>query len=296
MLLGIVCAQHAFAGATANPEPSATTPATSTTPAASTAEPLTVAVLDVRAAPGTEGVAKALTTLLTSELGNRAGFRTVSRGELKGLLAHQADQRLLGCDKPDCYADIGKLLQAKRVVYGTLEKAEGGDAAVFSVTLLDPEGPVVLERVAYTWKSNLDDMVDLVRPAVDHLVHGKLADGFAGNLELLAPEGATVVVDDKALGAAPIKPLRDLPIGVHHIEVRKGGFLPWNHDVAISQHETQVVQADLIDEASVQPWFARWYVWGSALAGVVVVGGTAAAIGTYEYLGTPAKLIVGNHK
>ena len=116
MLLGITCAQPVLAAGTSSTDVSPTANTSAMTTAAS--EPLTVAVLDVRAAPGTEGVAKALTTLLTSELGNRPGFRTVSHGELKGLLAHQADQRLLGCDKPDCYADIGKLLQAKLLDFG----------------------------------------------------------------------------------------------------------------------------------------------------------------------------------
>ncbi len=254
---------------------------------------LTVAVLDLRAGKGTEGIARALTTLVTTEIGARPGWRAVSRNELKTLLAHQADQRLLGCDEAACTADIGKLAQAKRVVFGSVEMAEGG-AAVFSLTLVDTtDTPVILQRVAYTWKSAVDDMVDLARSAVDRLVLGKKAAALAGSVEILSPAGASVVIDDKELGQAPVKPVHDLAIGPHRIEVRKPGYVPFGKDVAVNADETQVVQVDLVDEASLQPWYARWYVWGSALAGVVVVGGTVAAVGTYEYLSTPAKIIVG---
>ena len=264
-------------------------------PTLTSGETLTVAVLDLRASPGTEGIARALTTLVTNEIGSRPGWKAISRADLKQILAHQADSRLLGCEEAACTADVGKLANAKRVIFGSVEMAEGG-AAVFSLTLVDTEGPTVLERVAYTWKSATDDMVDLARPAVDRLVFGKQAATLVGNVEILSPDGATVVMDDKELGTTPVKPVRDLGIGPHRIEVRKGGFLPWGKDVAVTQNETQVVQVDLVDETSVQPVYARWYVWGSALAGVVVIGGTAAAVGTYQYLSTPAKLVVGAAK
>lgn len=270
--------------------PAAATPQDA--PAPSSGAALTVAVLDLKASGDVEGIAKALTTLVTSEVGTRAGFKAVSRNELKALLAHQADQRLLGCDEPQCIADIGKLVRADRVVAGSVERAEGG-AVVFSLTLMDPEGPVILERVAFTWRSAVEDMVDLARPAVDRLLFGKQAESFVGALDILAPAGASVVVDDRELGQAPVDPVRGLAIGVHRVEARKPGFFPWGVDVAVSQGETHIVQVDLVDEASVQPWYARWYVWGSALAGVVVIGGTAAAIGTYQYLNTPARIVVG---
>lgn len=261
--------------------------------------PLTIAVLDLKAGPGTAGIAKALTTLVTAEVGAHAGYKAVSRNELQSILAHQADQRLLGCEEAQCLADIGKLAQARRVIAGSVETsridgaaADGtaGDATVLSLVLVDPEGPVILERLAWTWRSSADDMVDLARPAVDRLLHGKHAEAFVGDVDVIAPEGAVVFVDDKEIGA---KPIRGLSIGVHRIEVRKPGYLPWGRDVAVSQGETHAVQADLIDELSVQPWYARWYVWGSALAGVVLVGGTVAAVGTYNYLSTPTKLVVG---
>lgn len=295
-----VAALYASTSLAADAPPVTTSPTTSdTAPAVMLVEtPLTlsVAVLDLKGGGDVKGIAKALTTLVTSEVGAHAGYRAISKNELKAVLAHQADQRLLGCDEPQCLADIGKLAQAQRVIAGSVEQSKAdvdGGAVVFSLTLIDPEGPVVLERVAFTWRSAVDDMVDLARPAVDRLLLGKKADALTGGLDILAPDGATIVVDNQELGAAPLKPIQGLSIGVHHIKARKAGFLPWDLDVAVSQGDSQVVQVDLLDETSVQPVWARWYVWGSALAGVVVIGGTVATIGTYQYLTAPAKLVVG---
>lgn len=253
---------------------------------------LDVAILDLRAGAGVEGAAKALTTLLTNEVGTRKGMRAITRNEVKALLAHQTDQRLLGCEETQCFADVGKLLKADRVVAGALEPAEGG-ATVFSLTLIDPEGPVVLERVAYTWRSDPAELVELARPAVDRLLFGKQAESFVGDVEILAPAGASVVIDDRELGATPLLPVRGIAIGAHRIEVRKPGFVPWGRDVAITQGETQIVQVDLVDEASLQPWYARWYVWGSAIAGVAVVGASVGGVLAYNALTSPARLVVG---
>src|SRR5688500_12068608 len=66
---------------------------------------ITVAVLDLKATAGNEGAARALTTLITNEIGSRKGWRAVSRNEVKALLAHQADQRLVGCEETQCIAD-----------------------------------------------------------------------------------------------------------------------------------------------------------------------------------------------
>jgi hypothetical protein len=261
---------------------------------APSAERLSVAVLDLKSSSGTEGIARALTTLVASEIETTPGFHAVSRNDLKAILAHQADATLLGCDEVRCFASIAKLANADRLVAGSVEKSEG-DTAVFSLVLIDPAGPVVLERATATWRSNVDDMVDLARPLVDQLLHGKGAVGHVGSLEILAAAGAAIAVDGKELGEAPLRAaVRELPIGAHRVEVRKPGFLPYGQDVAIANGETHVLQVDLIDEESAKPWYEKWWVWTTIGGTVVVVGGAAAAIGTYAYLSQepPTRLLV----
>jgi hypothetical protein len=253
---------------------------------------ITVAVLDLKTTPDSEGIGKAMTTLVTSEVAQHKGWKALSRNELKALLAHQSDARLLGCEEAQCLADIGKLAKADRVISGGVEKGEG-DAIVFSLSLFDPSGPVVLDRIAWTWRAPADDLVDLARPAVDRLLNGKQADGFTGALEILAVDGADVTIDEKPLGQTPVKPVKDLAIGVHHVTITKSGYVTWSRSVAVSSGDTHLVQAELVDEMSLLPWYARWYVWAPVAAGAVVIGGAIAAVATYQYLQTPSTLVVG---
>jgi hypothetical protein len=262
---------------------------------ASPTAPIAVAVLDLRATDDVKGAAKALATLITAEVASHPGHKALSRGELASIIAQQADAQLLGCDQPACMADIGTLVAADRVVAGSLERVESG-ALVLSLLLVDPKGPTVLERVAFSWNAPADDLVDLARPAVDRLLLGKRALELKGALEVVVMAGAEVAVDDKALGEAPVKPVRDLPIGVHRVSVRKPGFVPVDRDVAITADETTVARVDLVDELSLQPWYARWYVWGTAIAAVAVVGGSIGAVAAWQYFQTPAKLVVGTQE
>jgi TolB-like protein len=272
----------------------------SVTTSAPTAGGLSVAVLDLKAEVAEQGIARAMTTLVTSEVGGHAGFRAVSRNELKAIIAHQSEASLLGCAEPRCAADVARLVDADRVITGEVSRAEGG-AVVLSLSLIDPEGPTVLDRLAWTWRAPtgttrdepIDGVLDLARPAVDRVLQGAAATGFSGGVEVLALAGATIVVDGKDQGTTPRGPVTGLAIGPHTVEVRKPGFLTYTTDVAVTRGENRVVTVDLVDETSLQPVWARWYVWGSALAGAVVIGGTVAAVGTWNYMNTPSRLVVG---
>ncbi len=264
---------------------------------------LQVVVLDVKATEELQGMARALTTLVTNEVGGHRGFRAVSRNEVKAIVAHQAEASLLGCNEPRCAADIAKLVNADRVVAGEISRAEGG-AAVLALTFVDPEGPTVLDRVTWTWRApsgtsreeGVEGVLDLARPAVERLLGGARAQELTGGLLVLAQDGATVLVDGKDRGVTPRPALAGLTLGTHALEVRKSGFVPYVADVAVTRDENRVVTVDLIDETTLQPVWARWYVWGSALAGAVVIGGTVAAVGTWNYLNTPSRLVVGAAK
>lgn len=296
-VLAVVCASAAFAADDAPVVADGAAPVVVPVDASARADVVSaaarsVAVLDLKASEDVAGIAKALTTLVAAEVSSTKGYTALSRNDLKALISHQAELALIGCAEVSCAADIAKLAHADLVVAGSVERgaSEGaGDAAVvFSITLIDPATPVVVERQTATWRSDPDDMVDLVRPLVEKLLLGKAAVDFVGAVEVLAPAGASVVVDDRQLGEAPLAgPVQGLATGAHHLEVRKSGYVPFVRDFAVARNETHVVQVDLVDEDSLIPWYQRWYVWGSAVGAVVVVGGTAAAIGTYSYLSQP---------
>ncbi|MFH1807831.1 MAG: PEGA domain-containing protein [Pseudomonadota bacterium] len=265
------------------PEPSSVAPVATPAPAAVQGPQRTIALLDLRSDEDTKNMASALTVVVASELGRTPGYRTVSRNDLKSLLAHQANAQLVGCSEVQCLSDIAKMAAADLLVSGSVTRVE--DAHVLSLELIDAVEARVIERQAATWRGDPARMVELARPYVDRLLAGPAAQSFVGSLELMAPEGASITVDNAVQGNAPLgQPVANLASGVHGITVAKPGYLTVRDDVVVVRGETTLVQVDLVDENADKPWYSRWWVWGSIGGGLALIGGTAAAIAVVAVL------------
>lgn len=262
------------------------TPA-STAPTAASEKPAErrlVAVLDLKHGPDTEGAARALTAVLTAEIGAMAEYRAVSRNELQSILAHQADAALMGCESVNCMADIAKLVDAQLIVSGSVEKLD--QAYVLALTLVDPSGPTILNRQEVSWRGSSDDLVSLVRPYVDRLFAGPAAANFVGQIEIFAPDGALAFIDGQAVGAAPFKgPIGPLSTGVHTLYVSKDGSIPYETPIVVSRGETAIARIDLVEE----PFYTTWWFWGTAAGStaLIVAGGATAGALLWSNVSAP---------
>ena len=112
---------------------------------------------------------------------------------------------------------------------------------------------------------------------VVRLIEGSAASAYQGGLQILAnEEGATVHIDDKDAGLTPIQLYPDLAIGRHRVSITKDGFVGFSQDVVVHRNETTLLQAELVDEDSLKPWYQKWWVWTAASA--VVAGTVATAV------------------
>jgi hypothetical protein len=66
--------------------------------------------------------------------------------------------------------------------------------------------------------------------------------------------------------------------------LQRGGFVTQRRTVAVAADETAVLQVELVDEQSLLPWYARWYVWGPVAGGVVLLGAATAGFVAYNVL------------
>lgn len=251
-----------------------------------------VAVLDFKPGIGAEGTAEAITTVVTAEVGARAGLKAISRNEIKAIVANQANSALLGCETPACAADLAKLAHADLVIAGTVERL--GDAHVLSMTLIDPTIPAVLDRQEVAWRGAPAAMVGLARPYVDRLFAEGKAASYEGALEVFAPEGAVVIVDGKELGRAPLSaPIRGLTTGVHNIDVTRDGYDSHHGEVIVARNETTIARVELVE----QPFYTQWWFWGATGGAVLVAGGVVAGITTLGILDAakdkPASVVLG---
>lgn len=241
-----------------------------------------VAVLDLRPSGETAApTATAMTTMLTAEITALPGFRSISRNEIKSVLAHQADAMLAGCNEPRCAADVAELVKADLIIAGELSVV--ADATVVTLSLIDVAGeggPQVVARQDASFRGAESDVLLLARPLAQRLLDGPNAQNHTGVLEVFTHSGATIIVDGKEVGVAPAPALRDLPTGVHTLEVQQAGHLPAKLDVIVSRNETTISRVELMEEALTdQPWF-----WAAAGGVVLLAGGTAAGITTWAML------------
>ncbi len=243
-----------------------------------TSAPIRLAVMDV-VLGDTEidkVIGESLSSVLAAEIKLRSGnsFTVMTRNELKSVLQQQAQAQMMGCNEADCAADIGKMASAQQIVTASIGKI--GEGWLFTIQRVDTKSGQVLNRQSVNWRSEPSGLVELCRPYVARLFDGSKAETYKGTLEVLTPEeGAEVHLNDALIGETPLKIVPDLSIGAHHISITKSGFLPYRMDVVVNRNERTLLQAVLIDESSLQPWYKKWWVWTGAAA---IIGGTATTI------------------
>ncbi|HEY1097962.1 MAG TPA: PEGA domain-containing protein [Myxococcota bacterium] len=269
--------------------PAPTTPTTapsSSTSSTSSTSSMSIAVVSLRADESLAGPAKALTTIVATEIGSMRGYRAIAPNELRSMLDNAAMQQLLGCEDAACVANFSSVLATDRIVIGSLERAAGESdgAVVVSISLVDPAAAAVLARRTETWRGPLDDIVSLPRPMLQQLLLGSSVVDNRGHLDVLVGDGVSVTIDGDVVGTSPLDRRLPLAVGAHDVVLQKPGFVTQRRTVAVAADETNVLQAELVDEQSLLPWYARWYVWGPVAGGVVLVGAATAGFVAYNVL------------
>jgi len=191
---------------------------------------------------GTLRLAKSLTDGLRAQVRSGSGPYRLAPNADKGL----SEMKLLaGCDNEgtQCMATIGQAVGSETLIYGKLEKTNGG--ARVSLQLLDVKGARKIRGVT-----------DLI-PESESKDLAKWARSLYGRLAGIPVEGAltlksnastgTVLVDGQVQtslsgGAATIS---DLSEGRHQIAVESPGYERWNGEINIIAGRTSTLEATL---------------------------------------------------
>ena len=263
--------------ALADGEVSTPTPTPAPTPAPVPRKKLKLAITDVKInTPDLDAVVgESVSSVLAAELALRGAdtYTVISRNELRAMVEQQAQAQQLGCDEPKCLADLAEAASADQVIGASIGKV--GEEYIFTLELIDVGLGKTLRRQAVSWKGPAQGLVELCRPYVAKLLLGSDAEALKGGVEVVSNEaGADVHIDQKLTGKTPRQITSDLAIGRHRLRVLKKGYLPYETDLVVNPSETTLVQVHLIDEASLKPWYARWWFWtgtGTLLAGAVTL-------------------------
>ena len=190
-----------------------------------------------------------------------------------------------------CLTSIGKRLGVDLVVSSNV--AALGDSYVVNIKVVEVASGKELRRiVSDPLRGRPDELIDAIRVAAYRLL---APDHLKGSIEVLADRaGAIVKLDGAEVGKTPLeRPLKNLPLGKHKLEVVAEGFSRFSEDVRVrfqkstkvivhleeqSPSPTDTALTALPDDQPPAPAPQRWYesTWFLVGAGVATV-----ALGSY---------------
>lgn len=140
-----------------------------------TATTCRAAVLDL--APG-EGItlerARALTEVVTTEVGAHLDCAVLSRAEIEAMMNFEVGRQAGGCDTDSCLTELGEALGVSRLVIGTIQMV--GDDTLISLRLVDMQSARVLQRVTDATRHD-DALLPFVGWLARRLIVGDTAAG-----------------------------------------------------------------------------------------------------------------------
>ena len=99
-------------------------------------EKIRIAIMDLQPRNVDEVTAKTVSDLLRTELHNTGLFRVIERGEMNAILKEQEFQQS-GCTETECAVEMGRLLSAKKILIGTINKL--GTKYIINARIVDVE-------------------------------------------------------------------------------------------------------------------------------------------------------------
>ncbi len=143
-------------------------------------EKVTVAVLDLAAKGVPNIVSNAITDIIRSEFVNIANFTVVERSQMKAVLEEQGLQ-MTGCTDSACAVQFGKILSARRIVVGEVNKI--GNTIVITARYVDVQSGESL--FSATDKADSLDTVDI---SARNLAKGLATKIVTGDKEVIIPK------------------------------------------------------------------------------------------------------------
>ena len=119
-----------------------------------------VAVLEFEGRGITEMEAGPLTDRFRSEIVRTNAFLVVSRSQMKAILDEQSFQ-MGGCTSTECAVEIGQMLNAQKIVVGTIGKIH--TTFTVDISIIDVETARIEKSVNRDHKGNIDGLLPILK-------------------------------------------------------------------------------------------------------------------------------------
>lgn len=238
------------------------------------AAPKHLAVLELEGEGLTPSERKSLTEIFTEEVASHFEGRVFSKNEIKEMLLREERlQTLEKCDSTSCYAEIALALGAELMIEGSVTKL--GDSVTMTASLIDATDAEVAARASLEWNGPAAGLADVARALAQRLMV-KEHQRKPGVLRLTAETpGASVTVDGRPAGIAPVGQVEGLDVGVHLLTAEAPDYLPLSRPFVV-QHGRDTVLDVGLEAPESKPVYAKWWFW--VIAGGVAAGATTGIV------------------
>ena len=190
-----------------------------------------IAVLDLDPVGVTRTESQTLTDRLRSELVATGAFTVIERAEMDEILKEQGFQQT-GCTSDACAVEIGKLLNVRRIVAGSIGKI--GSVYTISLRVIDVETGVIISTYTEDCSCPLEKVLTTSMKNIAHkMAVGGIAS-FSGSGSMSGvgdiyvksrPSAADIFVDGKAMELQTPATIRNIPAGEHLIKLKKEDYV-----------------------------------------------------------------------
>ncbi len=249
-----------------------------------------LAVLDLKPLGAPAELAHTLTGVVAEEAGKVPGVTAMSQAEIGAMLGLERQKQMLGCGDESCLAEIGGALGAKQVISGSLGLV--GKAYVLQLELVDTAHARVVDRESKT-VADAGDLVMAARDLTHRLLTGRALD-TSGKLKLVvAPDGATVLLDGKKVGTSPLAAPVRMDEGKHKLLVEADGYVSYEATVETVPGQTIFNEVQLV---SIAPIAGASNHAAVKTIGWICLGVSAAAFASATYFGLTANSAYKNYQ
>lgn len=231
-----------------------------------------IAVLNLEGRGISENDAATLSERLRGQLVKTNAFIVIDRENMDKTLGEQGFQ-MTGCTRVACAVRAGQILNAKKIVLGSIGKL--GATYAVDISVIDVESGQIEKSFNKDHRGKIDGLLEILA-AIGEEMSSSVRPGSTAQspskhqLKIYSsPSGAEVTINGKVMGKTPLT--GNVPHASKlNIVVRREGYAEWQQSLTM-ENDSQL-NAEL---APLKAGSSKTWLW---------VAGGAAAIGTTAYV------------
>lgn len=231
-----------------------------------------IAVLNLEGRGISENDAATLSERLRGQLVKTNAFIVIDRENMDKTLGEQGFQ-MTGCTRVACAVRAGQILNAKKIVLGSIGKL--GATYAVDISVIDVESGQIERSFNKDHRGKIDGLLEILA-AIAVEMSSSARPGFGAQAQskhqlkiYSSPSGAEVTINGKFMGKTPLSGNVPHPSKLKII-IRREGYAEWQQSLTM-ENDSQL-NAEL---APLQAGSSKTWLW---------VAGGAAAIGTTAYV------------